>query len=168
MSSSSHAMPFSATEAICFSGGKRLNHLGKKSLLKAKKSSAKVVVRAIQTPKKPTATSGSSGESETTFSKNQTEEKEAYPFEKEYRDCACCWCRLYLLSTIVFSLSLGERERPYLFFRLFALSSVKSLGRSFFWSRLSAFFKPTMDLLLRVHDVKIFFEKATRDALRKY
>ena len=160
-------MPFSATEAICFSGGKRLNHLGKKSLLKAKKSSAKVVVRAIQTPKKPTATtSGSGGES---LSKNQTEEKEAYPFEKEYRDCACCWCRLYLLSTIVFSLSLSRgRERPYLFFRLFALSSVKSLGRSFFWSRLSAFFKPTMDLLLRVHDVKIFFEKATRDALRKY
>jgi hypothetical protein len=135
MSSSSHAMPFSATEAICFSGGKRLNHLGKKSLLKAKKSSAKVVVvRAIQTPKKPTATtSGGNGESKTTFSKNQTEEKEAYPFEKEYRDCACCWCRLYLLSTIVFSLSLSRgRERPYLFFRLFALV-VDEISSSFFF-----------------------------------
>ena len=153
MSSSSHAMPFSATEAICFSGGKRLNHhLGKKSLLKSKKSSAKVVVRAIQTPKKPTATtSGSGGES---LSKNQTEEKEAYPFEKEYRDCACCWCRLYLLSTIVFSLSLSRgRERPYLFFRLFAL--VGEISSSvFFWS--SKRFKPTMDL--RVHDVKFFLK----------
>jgi hypothetical protein len=131
MSSSSHATLFSATEAICFSGGKRLN-LGKKSLLgsKAKKSS-KVVVRAIQTPKKPTATSGS-GESSTTSSrqKNQMEEKEAYPFEKEYKDCACCWCRLYLSAAIVFSLSLSrrrERERPYLFFRLFARVGVKSL-----------------------------------------
>ena len=133
-------MPFSATESICFSGGKRLNHLGKKSLLGRsealkKSSSAKVVVRAIQTPKKPTATtSGSGGESKTTFSKNQTEEKEAYPFEKEYRDCACCWCRLYLLSTIVFSLSLSlfrERERDHIFFSdLFAL--VGEISSSFF------------------------------------
>ena len=120
MSSSSHAMLFSASEAICFSGGKRLT-LGKKSLLSSTaKKSSKVVVRAIQTPKKPTATSGS-GESSTTSSrqKNQTEEKEAYPFEKEYKDCACCWCRLYLSATIVFSLSLSrrrERERETISF----------------------------------------------------
>jgi hypothetical protein len=54
-----------------------------------------------------------------------------------------------------FSLSFPrrERERPYLFFRLFAACSlsVKSLAL-FFWSKR---FKPTMDLI-RVHNVKFF------------
>jgi len=110
-------MLFSATEAICFSGGKRLN-LGKKSLHSEAKKSSKVVVRAIQTPKKPTATSGS-GESSTASSrqKNQMEEKEAYPFEKEYKDCACVVGVVYICYRQLFlSLSRGERERDHIFF----------------------------------------------------
>lgn len=162
MSSSSNAMLFSATEAICFSGGKRLN-LGKKSLLSKAKKSSKVVVRTTQTPMKPTATSATSGESSTTSSrqKNQMEEKEAYPFEKEYKDCACCWCRLYLLSTIVFLfLSRGERERErdHIFFSDYLLS-VGEISRSLRVFLVYKRFKPTMDL--RVHNVNFFLKSYT-------
>jgi hypothetical protein len=89
------------------------------------------------------------------------EEKEAYPFEKEYKDCACVVGVVYICyRQLFFSLSRGERERPYLFFRLFAACSlsVKSLAL-FFWS--TKRFKPTMDLI-RVHNVKFFLKSYTR------
>ena len=89
-STSSQSTKSSIFCAGSFEGGKKLRRNVAQTKITRRKSA--VHIEAIQTPKKPSSSSSSSSvESSSVPVHKRGEEddvKEAYPFEKEYKDCA--------------------------------------------------------------------------------
>jgi hypothetical protein len=92
-STSSHSTKSSIFCAGSFEGkGKKLRRNVFAARTKKTRRQSAVHIEAIQTPKKPSSSSSSSSvESSSVPAHKRGEEddaKEAYPFEKEYKDCA--------------------------------------------------------------------------------
>ncbi len=72
------SMPLSSTSAIC--AGKTALSRTHRPLSKRHHQHRRLALKAVQTPRKP---------AETVAPASNEDEKEAYPFEKQYKDCAC-------------------------------------------------------------------------------
>ena len=72
------SMPLSSTSAIC--AGKTALSRTHRPLSKRHHQLRRLALKAVQTPRKP---------AETVAPASNEDEKEAYPFEKQYKDCAC-------------------------------------------------------------------------------
>ena len=99
-------MALSSTSAIC-AGKTALSRTQNRPMSKRHhRHRLSLGVKAVQTPRKP-------AETVTTPLASNEDEKEAYPFEKQYKDCACVrFARRRRSCTIDIVSIFDEGERP--------------------------------------------------------